>query len=73
MPSNGFNKPKLLHDTIEVKAHAHVYKLDPSSLTNARIFKVKESLPNGFFNLGAIATPLVSETSNNLMVTCLAS
>jgi hypothetical protein len=38
MPSNGSNKPKLLHDTIEVRALAYVCKLDPSSLTNARIF-----------------------------------
>jgi hypothetical protein len=73
MPSNGFNKPKLLHDTIEVRAHAHVCKLDPSSLTNARIFWVKENLPNGFYNLGATVTPLGFETSNNSMVTCLAS
>jgi len=35
---NGSNKPKLFHDTIKVRALAHVCKLDPSSLTNARIF-----------------------------------
>jgi hypothetical protein len=43
VPSNGSNKPKLLHDTIEVRALAHVCKLDPSFLINTRIFWVKET------------------------------
>jgi len=38
VPLNGSDKPKLFHDTIEVRALAHVCKLDSSSLTNARIF-----------------------------------
>jgi hypothetical protein len=50
MPSNGFNKPKLLHDTIEIKALADVYKLGLSSLTNARIFWVKENLSHSSCN-----------------------
>jgi len=45
MPINGSNKPKLLHDTIEVRAIAHLCKLDPSYLTDARIFWVKEKYP----------------------------
>jgi hypothetical protein len=73
MPSNGFNKPKLLHDTIEVMTLANVCKLDPSSLTNARIFWLKENLFNNSYNLGIIVTPLMSKTLNNPMVTCLAS
>jgi len=73
MPSNGFNKPKLLHDTIEVTALAHVCKLDPSSLTNAIIFWLKENLSNNSYNLRIIVTPLMFETLNNPMVTCLAS
>jgi hypothetical protein len=73
VPSNGSNKHKLLHDIIEVKALAHVCKLDLSFLTNARIFWVKENLSNSSCNLRAIATPLMSEISNNPMVTCFAS
>jgi hypothetical protein len=41
VPSNGSNKPKLLHDIIKVKALAYVCKFDPSFLANARIFQVK--------------------------------
>ncbi len=73
VPSNGSNKPKLLHDIIKVKAPTYVYKLDPSSLTNARIVQVKKNLSNSSYNLKAIAIVLMSETSNNPMVTCLAS
>jgi molybdenum cofactor biosynthesis enzyme MoaA len=32
-PSNGSNKAKLLHDTIEVRENAHVCKLNPSCST----------------------------------------
>ncbi len=73
MPLNGSHKPKLLSNTIEVKALAHVYKLDPSFLTNARFFSIKENLSNSSYNLGAIATPFVFKTSSKPMVTCFAS
>jgi len=73
MPSNGFNKPKLLYDTIEVRALAHVCKLDHSSLRNARVFWVKKNMSNSFCNLRTITTPLAFEISNNPMVTCLTS
>jgi hypothetical protein len=45
MPINGSNKPKLLHDTIEVRAIAHVCKLDPSYLTDAKKIWVEETYP----------------------------
>jgi hypothetical protein len=67
------NKPKLLHDAIKVKALAHVYKSNLSSLTNVRIFGVMENLSNSSCNLETITTPLVFEISKNLMVTCFAS
>jgi hypothetical protein len=73
VPSNGSNKSKLLHDTIEVKALAHTCKLDFSSSTKERILWVKENLSNSSYNLGTIATLLVSKTLNNPMVTCFAS
>jgi hypothetical protein len=44
VPLIGSNKPKLLHDTIEVKALAHVCKLDSSPLTNVKTFWVKGNL-----------------------------
>jgi hypothetical protein len=73
VPSNGSNKPKLLHDTIEIKVLAHVCKLDLSYLRNAKILWVKENLSSSSYNLGAIGTLFMFETSNNLMVTRLAS
>ncbi len=73
LPSNGSNKLNLLHDIIEIRALAHVYKLDPSSLTKVRIFWVKENLSNNSYNLGAITTLLLFKTLNNMMVTCFAS
>jgi hypothetical protein len=74
MQPNDFNKPKLLHATIEVKALAHVYKSNLSSLTNVRkTFWVMENLFNSSCNLKTITTPLVFEISKNLVVTCFAS
>jgi len=52
---------------------AHVCKLTPSSITNVRIFKVKENLSSNLCSLGTIGTPLLSSTLNNLMVTCFTS
>ncbi len=49
VPLNGPNTPKLLHDTIEVKALAHVYKLDPSSLAKQEFFGLRNTY------LGALA------------------
>jgi hypothetical protein len=43
VPSNGSNKPKLLHDTIKVRAIAHLCKLDLSSLTNEKKFRLKKA------------------------------
>jgi hypothetical protein len=71
--SNGFNKPKLLHDTMEVRAFAQVYKLDPSSFTKATMFWVKENLCSTSYNLKVITALDVFATSNKLMVTCYIS
>ncbi len=57
--NKNFNKGKVLHDTIEIKALAHVYKLKPSSLMQAIIFLVKENLYNNFYNLGITVASLV--------------
>ncbi len=43
VPSNDSNKPKLLHDTIEVKALAHLYKLHPSSITKQIFFELRKT------------------------------
>ncbi len=43
VPSNGSNTPKLLHDIIEVKALAHVYKLDLSSLIKQELFGLRKT------------------------------
>jgi hypothetical protein len=51
VPSTGSNKPKLMHDTIEVKVLAHVCKLDLSFLTNAKKLWVKENLSSSSYNL----------------------
>jgi hypothetical protein len=56
---NGSNKNKLLHDTIEIKALAHVCKLNPSSLTKAIILWFKENLSNSSYNLGTIRNNFV--------------
>jgi hypothetical protein len=43
VPSDSSNTPKLLYDTIEVKALAHVYKLDVSSLTKQEFFGLRKT------------------------------
>jgi len=72
-PSNGSNKAKVLHDTIEVKTFVQVCKWTIHLLYKQQFFLSKKTCLITLLILKAINAILIYVTSNNPMVTCFSS